>query len=194
MLAVQACQQHRHVVIQSNKAKSVPAATLVHYRRVERGTRSEEIRDAPRAHARKQKCPRSRSRDVLGVLHPTRRKNESKNLSRKHLELRERRGAFARRKRPGKRAERKAARMKNKTARARSRLDKLTFGTFNVRTAVVNGVNGIGHIDTLLRPCVAKGFDVGLQETKRDGTPELVASGYRVCFSGDCSGTKGRNG
>ena len=56
----------------------------------------------------------------------------------------------------------------------RSRLEELTFGTFNVRTAAVNGVNGIGHIDTLLTTCAAKGCDViGLQETKRDGTSEI---------------------
>ena len=66
---------------------------------------------------------------------------------------------------------------------------------FNIRTTAVNGVNGIDQIDTLLRPCAAKGRDViGLQETKRDGTSELVASGYRVFFSGDCSGVKGRQG
>ena len=75
---------------------------------------------------------------------------------------------------------------------ARSRLDKLMFGTFNVCTAAVNGPNGIGHIDTQLRPCAAKGCDViGLQETKRDG---IEASGYRVYFSGDCSRVKGRKG
>ena len=47
---------------------------------------------------------------------------------------------------------RKAARMKHQAARARSRLEELTFGTFYVRTAAVRGVNGIGHIDSLLRP------------------------------------------
>ena len=47
----------------------------------------------------------------------------------------------------GKRAGRKAARAKHKAARARSRLDELTFGTFNVRTAALNGVvNGIGKL------------------------------------------------
>ena len=66
---------------------------------------------------------------------------------------------------------RKAARMKHQAARERSRLEELTFGTFNIHTAAVKGVNGIGHIDSLLRPCAAKGCDViGLQETKRDGT------------------------
>ena len=120
--------------------------------------------------------------------HPTRQKNEGKNLGRKHLELSERQGAFAWKKRPGKLAERKSARRKHKATRARSRLEGLTFGTFNVRTAAVDGVNGIRHIDTLLRPCAAKGYDVnGLQETKRDGTSEIVASGYRVFFTGDCS-------
>ena len=72
---------------------------------------------------------------------------------------------------------------------------ELTFGTFNVRTAAVNGVNGIGHINTLLRTCAAKGCDViGLQETKRDGTSEISASVYHIFFSGDCSGVKGRKG
>ena len=85
--------------------------------------------------------------------------------------------------------------MKDQVTRANSRLDKLTFGTLNVRTAAVSGVNGIGDIDTLLRPCVAKGCGVfGLQETKRDGTHELVAFGCRVCLSGNCSGVKGTNG
>ena len=92
--------------------------------------------------------------------HLTRRKNEDKNLGRKHVKVNERRRASARKKRRGKRAERKSARKKHKAARARSRLEKLTFGTFNVRTAAVNGFNGIGHIDTLLRLCSVKGCDV----------------------------------
>ena len=84
-------------------------------------------------------------------------------------------------KRRGKRAARKSVRKKHKFTRARSRLEELTFGTFNVRTAAINGVNGISHIDTLLRTCAAKGCDViGLQETKRDGILEILASGYRV--------------
>ena len=59
--------------------------------------------------------------------------------------------------------------MKHKAARARSRLEELAFDSFNVRTGAVNGVNGIGPIDTLLRPCAAKACDViGLQETKMD--------------------------
>ena len=74
-------------------------------------------------------------------------------------------------------------------------MEELTFGTFNVRTAAVNGVNGIDHIDTLMRACAAKGCDViGMQETKRDGTSESLASGYRVFFSDDCSMVKSRKG
>ena len=69
--------------------------------------------------------------------------------------------------------ERKFARKKHKAARARSRLEELTFGTFNVRTAAVNGVNDVGHIDTLLRTWAAKGCDIGLQEIKRDGTSKF---------------------
>ena len=130
-----------------------------------------------------------------GVPHPTRRKNEGKNLGRKYLELSEKRRAFAHKKRRERRAERNTARKKHKAAKGRSRLEDLTFGTLNVCTAAVNGVNCTGHIDTLLRTCAAKGCDVfGLQETKRDGTSETVASGHRVFFSGDCSGVKGGKG
>ena len=64
--------------------------------------------------------------------------------------------------------------MKHKAAREKRRTQELTFGTFNVRTAAFKGVNGIGHIDFLLRICAAKGCDViGLQETKRDGNRKL---------------------
>ena len=101
------------------------------------------------------------------------------------------RRTFARKERRGKRVERKSARKKHKAARAGSRLEELTYGTFNVRTGAVNGVDGIGHIDTLLRPCASKGCDViGLQET----TSEIVASGYRVFFSGDYSWVNDRKG
>ena len=201
MLTVQACQQHRPAVMHPNKAKSFPAATvpavakLEYHRRGQRGTRSEETRNARRAHASKQKCRRWRSRGVVGVPYPTHRKNEGKNLGRKHLELGEKRRVFARKKRRGKRAERKSARKKQKAARARSWLEGLMFGRINVRTAAVNGVNGIGHIDTLLRTCAARCCDViGLQETKRDGTSKISAFGCRVFFSGDCYMVKGRKG
>ena len=149
MLTVQACQQHQLAVMHPNKAKSFLAATvptvakLGYRRRGKRGTRSEERTNARRAHASKQKCRRWRSRGVVGVPHPTRRKNDGKNLGRKHLELSERRRTFARKKRRGKLAERKSASKKQKVARARSRLEELTFGRFNARTAAVNGVNGI---------------------------------------------------
>ena len=137
---------------------------------------------------------------MVGVPHPTHRKNEGNNMGGKHKKylntgLSGRRRAFARKQRRRKWAERKAARMKHKAATARSRLEDLTLGTFNVRTAVVNGVNGIGHNYTLLRTCAAKGCDViGLQEKKRDGTSNILASGYRVFFSGACSGVQGRKG
>ena len=74
---------------------------------------------------------------MVGVPHPTRRKNEGKNLGRKHLELSERRRAFARKKRRGKRAERKSARKKHKAARVRFRLEELTFGTVQQRSTAL---------------------------------------------------------
>ena len=75
---------------------------------------------------------------MVGVPYPTRRKNEGKNLARKHPELSKKRRVFARKKRQGKRAETKSARKKHKAARARSRREELTFGTFNVRTAAIS--------------------------------------------------------
>ena len=142
MLTVQACQQHLLAAMNPNKAKSFPAAIvpavakLGHRRRGKRRTRSDERRNARRAHASKRQCRRWRSRGVVGVPHPTRRKKEGKNLGRKHLEeLSERRRAFARKKRRGKQADRKSVRKKHKATRARSRLEEVMFGTFNVRTA-----------------------------------------------------------
>ena len=202
MLTVQVRQQHQLAVMHRNKAKSFPVATTVpavaklgYHRRGKRGTRSEERMNTRMAHTSKQKCRRWRSRGVVGVAHPTRQKNGGKNPGKKHLELSKIQRVLARKKRRGKRAERKSARKKHKAVGARSRLEELTFGLFNVRTAAVNGVDCIGYIDTLLRLCAAKGCDViGLQETKRDETFEIVASGYRGFFSGDRSEVKGRKG
>ena len=80
--------QQSEIIFRGNRAK------LRHRRRGKRGTRSKERRNAPRSQASKQKCRRWRSRGVVGVPHPTRRKNEGKNLGKKHLELSERRRAF----------------------------------------------------------------------------------------------------
>ena len=80
----------------------------------------------------------------MGVLYPIRRKKRKAE------------GTYTE-KATGKRVMGKAARVKDKAARVRSRLDELAFDTFNVRTAAVNGVNGTSHTDTLLRPCAAKG-------------------------------------
>ena len=78
---------------------------------------------------------------MLGILLPTRRKNEAKNLGRKYLELSERRRPFLWKKRRAKRADKKSVRKKHKAAGARSRLDDLPFSTFNVRTEAVNKVH-----------------------------------------------------
>ena len=62
---------------------------------------------------------------MVGVPYPTRRKNEGKNLDRKHLELSKQRRVFARKKRRGMRVERKSDRKKHNAARATSRLEEL---------------------------------------------------------------------
>ena len=73
----------------------------------------------------------------------------------------------------GKAVREECRRKKHMAARARSRLDELMFGMFNMGTAAVNGVNGIDHIDTLLRPRTAKSNDdIALQETKRTELPK----------------------
>ena len=117
MLTVQACQQHRLVVMHPNNAKSFPAATVpaaakLGHRRGKRGTRSKESRIARRPHVSRQKSRLRRSRGVVGVLHPPRRKSQGGNLGR-NVELSERRRALARKKRRRKQAMRKAARMKH---------------------------------------------------------------------------------
>ena len=118
----------------------------------------------------------------MGLPHPTRRKKEGTNLGRKHLEeLSERRRVFAQKSDGGSR--RRGSPSARNTKPARSRLEKLTFGAFSVRTAAVNGVNGIGHIHTQLKTCAATVCDViGLQETKGDGTSKSSASGCRILF------------
>ena len=128
--------------------------------------------------------------------HPTRRKNEGKNLGRKHLELSERRRRFARKKRRWFRSGQRGSPPARNTRPPGGGLGwRSSLGTFNVRTAAVNVVNGIGHIDTLLRTCGEKARDVtGLQETQRVGTSEIVASGYHVFYSDDCSRVKSRKG
>ena len=58
---------------------------------------------------------------------------------------------------------------------------------------MVNDINGMGHIDTLLRTCAVKGCDlIGLQKPKQDRISEIMAYGSRVHFSGGCSGVEGR--
>ena len=69
--------QQSEIVFRGNRA---------HRPHGKRGARGEESRNGQRAHESKKKCPQWRTRGRLGVLHPTRRKNEGKNLGR-HLEL-----------------------------------------------------------------------------------------------------------
>ena len=120
MLRVQACQQHRLVVMQPNKAKWFPAATvpevyiakLGQRRRGKRGTRSEERGNMLEGHTRVSKIVDDGEAEACWecCTQQTRRKNEGKNLGKKHMELlSERRSVlFARKKRRGrKRVERK---------------------------------------------------------------------------------------
>ena len=93
---------------------------------------------------------------------------------------------------------RKAAHMKHQTARAKKRMQELTFGTFNVRTAAFKRVNGIEHVDVLLRICAAKACDViGLQETKETEFRklwQLDTASTSVVIAAGSKGEKGNMG
>ena len=87
-----------------------------------------------------------------------------------------------------------------KAARARSGLDELTFGTFNVRTAAVNGANRIDHIDTLLRPCLCCKVFVTLSGCRRPNGTEhpkswhLVAASISALIAAGSKGGKKQHG
>ena len=89
----------------------------------------------------------------------------------------------------------KAARMKYKAARARSRLDGLALGTFNVLTGEMNSVYGLGHIDTLLRTCATKGCKLSYCRTP-NGTehPKLLHLDSASISAVTAAGSKGKKG
>ena len=80
---------------------------------------------------------------------------------------------------------RRAARKLRVEAKARFKPEEVVVGTFNVRTLVFNGKNGIGHSEVILTVCQELGCDVmGLQYTNREGQCTFTAAGYPVVFSG----------
>lgn len=78
--------------------------------------------------------------------------------------------------------------MKHQPPKAMRWLEELMFGTFDVRTVVINVVSN------LLRPFVFNGYGViELHEAKRDGT--CKTSHNRVSYFGDdCIKVKERKG
>ena len=110
----------------------------------------------------------------MGVLRQLRRKNQSKSLERHLLELGKRRREISSENVTG-----EAGDKKGRPLEIQGRQGEVSGGRAYVRhyqclRSSYNDVNGIG-----------------LQETKRGKTPQIVVFGYRV--SGDCSGIKGRN-
>ena len=94
MLTVQPYKLHRPALMHPNNVKSfpaalVPAAATLGHRRGKRGTRSVDSRIARRSHVSKQESRQRRSRCLVGVPHPTHRKNQGGNLG-KNLDLSER--------------------------------------------------------------------------------------------------------
>lgn len=55
------------------------------------------------------------------------------------------------------RAARRTAQKVRAAAKARSEIGELTIGTFNGRTLVFDGANGVGHSKVVLKPCQALG-------------------------------------
>ena len=85
--------------------------------------------------------------------------------------------------------------MKHQAAEARRRPKELTFGNFIVRTAAIKSVNGIGHINRLLRICAGKGYDViGLQETNETEFLKLWQSGIASTSAVIAAGLMGGKG
>ena len=75
----------------------------------------------------------------------------------------------ARKKRRGRRRFRRAAQKICTGARARSRAEEVVMGTYNVRTLVFKGTNGIGNAKVIVKTCEDAGCDIiGLQEVRRD--------------------------
>ena len=170
-----------------NKAKSLLAATvpavakLGHRRRGKRGIRSEERRNARRAHASKQREVEAwwecRAQHVGRTKARTLVKNTwNRAKGGGHL-FGKSDGGSGRRGSPPERNTRPPG---GGLGWRSSRSARSAFAQQRSTALTVLGTS---------TPCAAKGCDViGLHETKRDETFEIVASGYRVFFSGDCSG------
>ena len=118
MLTVQACQlvchasQKGEIVSRGKRACGRKLVTAPPQSRKHGMIRSEESGNAGMSHGSKTECRRWRNRGVVGVPHPTRPKDQGKNLLGRHLDLSERRRVFAREKRRRRRTMRKTARMK----------------------------------------------------------------------------------
>ena len=83
---------------------------------------------------------------------------------------------------------RRAAQKICTAARARSRTEELVVGTYNVRTLVFKGTNGMDHAEVILKTCEDAGCDtIGLQKMKRNGQSAFLVAEY-VAF---CSGADG---
>ena len=101
----------------------------------------------------------------------------------------------ARKKRRKHRRNRRAARKLRVEAKARSRAEELVVGTFNVRTLAVNGKNGIGYSEVILKVWQELRCDViGFQETRRNGQSTFTAAGYTVFRSGADGGKYEKKG
>ena len=69
------------------------------------------------------------------------------------------------------------------------------MGTFNVRTLAVNGKNGIGYSEVILKVWQELRCDViGFQETRRNGQSTFTAAGYTVFRSGADGGKYEKKG
>lgn len=152
MLIVQPSQYHRRAVTNPISLKSFPTVTVteaaeLRYRHRKRGNRCGERRITCRPHDSIQASPQQRFQVVVGVLHPTCRKNQGGNLE-SNLEFSKRWRVW------------KDAGVKQQAASVMKWQQKLTFGTLNVRTTAVKYIKGIGYIGCLLRICTAKGCGV----------------------------------
>ena len=69
------------------------------------------------------------------------------------------------------------------------------MGTYNVRTHVFKGTNGIGHAEVILKTYKDAGCDIiGLQEVRRNGQISFTAAKYVVFCSGADGGKYEKKG
>ena len=175
--AVTSSNKAKKFLAEFSNAAALPADAVSHHRRGKHGARIEQRRE-DRTHVSKHQSREGDRRGVSGLL-PSRWHLGKNRAGRRETERGkypvwekrrvEWRKSEARKKRRRRRRIRRAAHKIRTDATARSRAGELVVGTYNVRTLVFKGTNGIRHAEVIMKTCEDAGCDViGLQEVRRN--------------------------